>query len=296
MAAENAGSASTPDLKCHLCRSDQTADEYLGRWLQIEQIRVHYHCLVCNDFFFSKLCIFLRLICFCALISPIMQLLATGCPQNGSFEEGLLGFMPRDIRRVIRKTESVLCTHCTGPGASIRCTVGRCKNRYHLPCGILSGCLHQYTNKFQTFCPAHLPAELMEEPTAPVKCIMCFRMIDDENPVMRIPPCCGAKSRMHRQCMLNYSYPLGYHVRCFFCQETSERYRQMLRNRGIYVSAQPDEDRCMAFICFCPRPAGPYHIDEALASHWSLTKCVTCRASCHIRCSSQHMTKCRMCI
>lgn len=283
------------NVKCVFCSSDRSDVANLGGWRELDDIRVHYNCLVITSMMgsFSQ-----RLKFSCQIIVlPFAQLLAGHCPQMGDYSEGILGFLSHDILRAIEYAKKKVCTYCQKTGASISCHHPKCHQRFHLPCGIRAGCLHQLSGQYSSFCSNHLPAVLVNEsaPSRPM-CVICQTMVVDRSPVERIPSCCG-RTWFHRDCMQEYALQLGYHVRCIYCQESTEKYRDILRNHGIYVPATANETRCMAIVCRCPHPAGPYQNDDIFTSRWCFARCRKCRAPCHFGCITNDLEEyCRSCL
>nr|CAD7262292.1 unnamed protein product [Timema shepardi] len=119
-----------PNKSCVFCFKAQgtdhlseDVDELLhGKFYKLEKIITHYFCL----------------------------LLSSKIAQNGDDNEGILGFLPKDITKELTRSRYLRCTYCKQTGATIECCARRCKNIFHLPCGTKRGSIHHYFSNFQS--------------------------------------------------------------------------------------------------------------------------------------------------
>ena len=92
---------------------------------------------------------------YCLLFAP-------GLETNGEDEEGIKGFMPKDILKEWRRGNKLKCTYCKEKGATVGC-VGNfgksCKKTYHLTCGLRNGSLQQFCGAYASYCSDHRPVQ-----------------------------------------------------------------------------------------------------------------------------------------
>nr|CAD7411196.1 unnamed protein product [Timema poppensis] len=180
-----------PNKSCVFCFKAQgtdhlseDVDELLhGKFYKLEKIITHYFCL----------------------------LLSSGIAQNGDDNEGILGFLPKDITKELTRSRYLRCTYCKQTGATIECCARRCKKIFHMPCGTKRGSIHHYFSNFQSFCPDHRPPPVLKPKGIQrkekggrntTKCVMCLEevvMIRNKDVIQA--PCCGHCSWFHRLCV-----------------------------------------------------------------------------------------------
>ena len=80
------------------------------------------------------------------------QLFSAKIVQRGSDEQGLLGFLHADIKREIargRTDSKLVCSFCNISGATLQCSVPKCKVFFHYPCGAENSVLFQHFGNFR---------------------------------------------------------------------------------------------------------------------------------------------------
>jgi len=103
-----------------LCCSSVNDDFKYGKKYKKENIIAHYYCL----------------------------LFSCGLEQNGTDDEGIYGFLENDILKEIRRGKRLKCRYCKKFGATTACCLKKCRNIFHLRCGLANGSLHQYFDNF----------------------------------------------------------------------------------------------------------------------------------------------------
>lgn len=102
---------------CVLCCSPIDNEWRLGPKYQLDDLVVHYFCLL----FASKLI------------------------ENGqSKEDGILGFLENDIRKEVKRAKKLKCVFCKKKGAASGCCIAKCTVAYHYPCGLENNILSQF--------------------------------------------------------------------------------------------------------------------------------------------------------
>nr|CAD7443169.1 unnamed protein product [Timema bartmani] len=290
-----------PNKSCVFCFKAQgtdhlseDVDELLhGKFYKLEKIITHYFCL----------------------------LLSSGIAQNGDDNEGILGFLPKDITKELTRSRCLRCTYCKQTGATIECCARRCKKIFHLPCGTKRGSIHHYFNNFQSFCPDHRPPPVLKPKGIhrkekggrnTTKCVMCLEevvMIRNKDVIQA--PCCGHCSWFHRLCVQKLANNAGYFFKCPCCNNKNIFQKAML-HEGIFI---PDQDaswelapnafsellerpnECEAEACLCPK--GKKHVAADLTK-WSLLLCNLCGSmavhrGCANLCEADAFFECESC-
>nr|CAD7406609.1 unnamed protein product [Timema poppensis] len=220
---------------------------------------------------------------FCLLLASLME-------QNGKDNEGILGFLPKDILTLVDKSKRNVCTYCKQPGATIYCVSRNCKSIFHLPCGTKRGSTHHFFETFRSFCPTHRPKPILKpvfeiEPdrdeNGHVVCIICFdSILRYENKNIVKAPCCGYRSWFHKLCIQKLAVSFGYFFKCPLCNDIDKFYKAML-HYGIFIPEQdaswelapnafmellerPDE--CSKEHCLCPK-GKKHNVDGTIVSH-----------------------------
>lgn len=251
-------------VKCDFC-GDSSQDELLyGKIHTLDNINVHYYCL----------------------------LFACNLRQNGGDDEGILGFLPNDIRTEIRRSQKEKCSYCLKPGATIICVQRMCKKVFHLPCGIRNGSIHHFFKIFQSFCKAHRPQQRVPQyqlmlPEAPT-CAICLETVkrDPKSRNVIWAPCCKVNAWLHRACVQKLALHAGYFFKCPRCNNKPEFTKAML-SCGIYI---PEKDAswelepnafeelterysyCDKEKCICPK-GREYDVDD---TEWEVILCEGC--------------------
>lgn len=259
---------------CALCRSADDDPALLGEKVKIEELKlsVHYFCL----------------------------LTSCGVFQRGAEDEGVFGFLIRDIQKERWRSGKLTCSVCRQKGASVGCFVSRCKKKVHFPCGRRQQFVSQFTCPFPSFCPDHAPSQTLSpslDLSLPQSCSVC---LDHIEPVLSYSvlkcPCCHS-SWFHRECVQRQAHSSGlFFFRCTLCNNKEQFQQEMLR-MGIHI---PERDaswelesgafsellevysRCDALSCVCPE--GRAH--SAKTGYLEIIRCRLCGSrGTHKKCS-----------
>lgn len=84
-------------------------------------------------------------------------LFACGLTQKGEEHEGIMGFLPKDIRRERKRGGFLNCMFCNKKGATAACSLQKCKSTYHVTCALTHNKpserpLFQFTEPYKSFC------------------------------------------------------------------------------------------------------------------------------------------------
>ncbi|KAA0711219.1 G2/M phase-specific E3 ubiquitin-protein ligase [Triplophysa tibetana] len=261
------------DLICSLCkRSDNCLEKY-GEKITLEQhkLTVHYICL----------------------------LVSSGVFQRGEEHEGIHGFLVNDIKKEIRRSSKLKCTHCKKHGASVGCFIRTCRQMVHMPCGIEQEFIFQFTDSFPSYCKKHAPIQTcVSSPSLPLSCSVCLEPIEPvlSYNVLKCPACHG--SWFHRACVQQYAHSAAmFFCKCTLCNNKDQFQQEMIR-MGIYI---PERDasweleenafgellqvyqQCDASKCLSQK--GRKHC--TLSGVWEIIRCMLCGSrGTHRRCSS----------
>ncbi|XP_051501747.1 G2/M phase-specific E3 ubiquitin-protein ligase-like [Myxocyprinus asiaticus] len=202
------------DLICVLCKRPDNIPEKYGEKITVEQhkLTVHYFCL----------------------------LVSSGVFQRGKEDEGILGFLVDDIKKEIRRSARLKCTHCKKNGASVGCYVKSCRQVVHLPCGIEQEFIFQFNGSFPSYCKKHAPTQVcVSSPSLPLSCSVCLEPTEPilSFNVLKCPACHG--SWFHRDCVQQHAYSAAmFFFKCTLCNNQDQFQQEMLR-MGIYI---PERD------------------------------------------------------
>ncbi|XP_071445263.1 PHD finger protein 7-like isoform X2 [Hetaerina americana] len=221
---------------------------------------------------------------YCLLFAHILD-------QNGSDDEGILGFLLPDIRKVLQSGQSMCCSYCGQPGALSKCFNSKCKKIFHLPCGLEKGSLHLFYGDFRSFCNEHrqkqrVPPEVLN--SRDVLCSVCFDPVEDlHSPDSLWAPCCKKNGWFHRLCIQKFALSAAYFFKCPLCAN-QKKFRDAMLKNGIYI---PDQDAswelepnafsellerhniCDAVVCKCPKGRDFSSENPRI---WSLMLCQNC--------------------
>lgn len=257
-------------LLCDFCGLAESDELKTGKLHQIDNIVAHYYCL----------------------------LLSSGLCQSGNDDEGILGFLPNDIEKELKRGRKLRCAGCKKPGATIGCCDRLCKKAFHLPCSIQRNSLNLFFGDFRTYCNDHKPFcephLCVGEQTTPACCI-CLVNVDLFDPYITLSPPCCKNGFFHKECIQRQAITAGYFFKCPLCNNVDAFKTEML-NLGIYI---PEQDaaweleqnafqdlyirhsRCDAVICACPK-GRKYDRDD---SSWEVVLCSNCGSEgCHVGC------------
>ncbi|KAK3909391.1 G2/M phase-specific E3 ubiquitin-protein ligase [Frankliniella fusca] len=203
---------------CVLCQSNMYDPLKYGEVYKINDLVCHYYCL----------------------------LLSSSLVQSGADDEGLLGFFPKDIRAEVRRGSRLRCSYCRKTGATIGCALKSCKKKFHLPCGLKNGSMHQFFEQFQSFCSSHRLKQIVDpkilkaaaEEEDGLVCPICYESVSNEvsNDTLWAP--CCKKRWFHRMCVERQAQAQGYFFKCPMCNN-NDVFNKEMKNFGIYI---PDAD------------------------------------------------------
>ncbi|XP_076441553.1 uncharacterized protein LOC143280765 [Babylonia areolata] len=262
--------------ECVFCYSSEKDDEAYGKMLRKAGITIHYFCM----------------------------LFSSGLWQRGKKDsDGILGFMPSDIRREQKRGVHLMCDYCKKKGASISCSVKPCQTVFHFRCGREAGGLCQFYEQFRAFCPEHRPHQTLpaypqtDDSSRSFTCCICMQdVVAQVSNDTLCAPCCGG-SWFHRNCIQRYAVTAGkYFFKCPLCNNKDLFESEMLKF-GIYI---PEQDaawelepnayhellerysNCDADKCQCPQ--GRQHVGDE-GSAWELLLCSLCGSTgTHVKC------------
>ncbi|KAJ6641254.1 G2/M phase-specific E3 ubiquitin-protein ligase [Pseudolycoriella hygida] len=272
---------------CVLCNHSIDDALQFGEKTTFEDITAHYYCL----------------------------LLASNLVNNGEDEEGINGFMPKDIKSDIRRTIKLRCYYCKGRSATIGCCVRSCRRSFHLPCGLKNDCQFEFFDRYRSFCEEHRTIEepkVIHQPTD--LCTICYDEMGQYNLIKSIPlPCCNKNAWCHKLCLQKYAQTSGYFMKCPLCNN-SNTFCTFIAKRGVFI---PDRDAewenesgpstfygfeqhnerpsvCVAKQCKCSR-GRRYHVDRE--NHkYSFKACQDCGSHvAHFGCFNSKEFRCDVC-
>ncbi|KAJ9595463.1 hypothetical protein L9F63_013374, partial [Diploptera punctata] len=260
---------------CLFCNQYEDNELQYGKFYELDgDIVTHYYCL----------------------------LLSSNMEQNGDDNEGILGFLRKDILKELRRGRQLACSYCRLLGATLGCCASRCKKVFHLPCGRRAGSLHQFFGQFKSFCATHRPLQkidaniLQQSKNKPATCPICYDQVDPTAFRTTLwAPCCRVNAWFHRDCVQKLAMSAGYFFKCPLCNNKPTFQKAML-DFGIYIPEQDASwelvpnayqellhrhNRCDAPKCHCPK--GRSH--EMTGTRWELVLCKYCGSQgVHIGC------------
>lgn len=215
--------------------------------------------------------------------------------QNGEDNEGVLGFLRKDIEACVRLCSTKKCYYCDEKDATIECAKKSCMRNFHLICGVKNNCLFEFLDTYASYCHDHYSIK-DDDPKDPSMCFICHEELGAYNPLEWIPSCCR-NGWFHADCMRRSALSAGYLFKCPLCGYLKEEYIRRIRMRGVFV---PDRDAswelepnaydtlrishsCGAEHCSCP--FGAAHQNKDPSNEWHLLKCIYCGSNAvHIHC------------
>jgi len=230
--------------------------------------------------------------------------------QKGKDEEGLNGFLAEDIRKEVKRGETIKCDFCDKGGATIPCHRKSCKKNYHFPCGALCTSPGEhffiFRNNMDSFCYTHAPKQTKTSHV--VKDSTCMVCLDNSfvspppgpGPGRLVSPCCGRT--FHRDCVQKTALQAGKAaLKCPACN-AKDKFNEEMERCGIYIphaDAQwemPENSnfyrfddmlhmyrKCDAATCTCPRGRE----SSRPGSQYEVIKCETCgQSGVHIACGN----------
>uniref|UniRef100_A0A8C0HI49 G2/M-phase specific E3 ubiquitin protein ligase n=1 Tax=Chelonoidis abingdonii TaxID=106734 RepID=A0A8C0HI49_CHEAB len=226
-------------------------------------------------------------------------LMSSGIWQRGEEDEGVYGFLIKDIRKEVNRAAKLKCNICKKKGASIGCVAPKCKRSYHFPCGVQRECIFQFMEQFGSYCWEHRPVQKLpsDESRGSSQCTICLEFVE-HFPMYNIlkSPCCK-NAWFHRDCLQYQALSAGvFFFRCTVCNNKDKFQNEMLR-MGIHI---PEKDasweleenayqdllqryqHCDARKCLC-RNGRDYNKPD---SKWEIKCCQCCGSrGTHLACS-----------
>lgn len=221
--------------------------------------------------------------------------------QRGKDDEGILGFLLTDIRAELKRASKIKCAYCLRYNASLQCSHSKCKLKFHLPCGLKAGSMHQFMKQFLSFCFDHRPKQqipqkaLIEAENNNPVCSICYELVDFRSITETLwAPCC-TKTWYHRLCVQQLANSAGYFFKCAICNNT-EKFRNSMQHLGIFIPEQDASwelepnayqellyryNKCDAEECKCPNGRN-HQVDN---TRWEIVLCKSCgSAGMHVAC------------
>ncbi|XP_068627136.1 uncharacterized protein [Battus philenor] len=234
---------------CIFCQREIDDEIIYGKLYAIGDIHCHYFCVLLS----------------CCLV------------QKGKDHEGLFGFLYPDILAEVERSKKHKCSYCGRDGATLGCSVSRCRKQFHLPCGRERDAVTLFYGNYKTFCKKHAPVqnindeimckarqrmlsqkkskylkssgsesvmktEVVDEQTQNTECVcvICYETVEGYPTVGTFwPPCCARDAWFHRTCLQRMALSAGMHyLKCPLCNE-KERFYKAVLSQGYYI---PDRD------------------------------------------------------
>lgn len=202
--------------KCALCRSSEVSPLSLGDMYSANGVTCHH---------------------FCLLFSPHM-------PQNGKDDEGIQGFLMKDIRNELQRSNQVKCHYCSKPGASALCQSLSCSREFHLSCGVRHNALLSFIGRFSVHCEQHLPRQKTIPRDITEECSICTEPNSTDPTQTICTPCCG--HCYHKACLQRMAQSSGYFFNCPTCRSKNDKYGFLrhVKRFGIYVPQRDASWEC----------------------------------------------------
>ncbi|XP_021944326.1 uncharacterized protein LOC110842812 isoform X1 [Folsomia candida] len=274
--------------RCDFCNKSTIDTLMWGTMYHYQGITVHYFCM----------------------------LFSAGLSQNGTDDQGILGFLPKDIKKELNRGKKLKCKYCKGVRATVGCSVKSCKMSFHYSCGLDQGCLYQFIGNYESYCVNHREKPIIKIPKKTWECPICFSDFSNEKFPLKSPCCNNNTAIFHRRCIMESADKSGlHHFKCPLCNN-KDHFCNEMRLQGIYV---PDRDakwetepnayaelnehynKCDKQPCLCP--SGPeFRTSDEVADEygdWKLIRCGGCGASAvHMKCGGlTNLTyRCGMCV
>jgi hypothetical protein len=225
--------------------------------------------------------------------------LTSNLVQNGHDNEGMLGFMPEDIEKEVKRIRWQVCYICNKKQANIGCCAKKCRKTFHTTCAIDNGCLSEFRDTYRSFCDQHVVINDRAKHSNEEICVICADEMGDYDRIESIrPPCCG-NGWFHKYCLSQYALTSESLSKCLLCNNVN-RFRQ-IELRGVFIPEQdaaweqepnafsellqrPNE--CSAAECKCPDGK------DADTEEFDLRICDTCGSiSMHLQCMEDPTAK-----
>ncbi|XP_074853012.1 G2/M phase-specific E3 ubiquitin-protein ligase isoform X2 [Carettochelys insculpta] len=258
---------------CVLCQQTDDCPEKYGekRTYKEYNLTVHYYCL----------------------------LMSSGIWQRGEEDEGVYGFLIKDIMKEVNRAAKLKCNICKKKGASIGCVAPKCKRSYHFPCGVQRECIFQFMENFRSYCWEHRPVQKLPsvESRGSSQCTICLDFVEHLSLYNVLKSPCCKNAWFHRDCLQYQALSAGiFFFRCTVCNNKDKFQNEMLR-MGIHI---PEKDasweleenayqdllqpyqHCDARTCLCKNGRDYSKPD----SKWEIKRCQCCGSrGTHLACS-----------
>ncbi|ODM91913.1 G2/M phase-specific E3 ubiquitin-protein ligase [Orchesella cincta] len=222
---------------CVLCRSPKVDELRLGPLYFGEDLTAHYFCL----------------------------LFAAGLVQKGDDSEGILGFLPVDIKQEAKRAFRLKCVFCRSIGAASGCCEKKCKTSFHFRCGLDNGIAYHFMGNYECYCVNHAKFTPAKEPPPDQECPVCLCTISKGE--SSVSASCCKSAVFHKECIQQMAFSAGYFFKCPTCN-AQPNFQEEMRKQGVFV---PEQDAswelepnafqellftystCDAETCECPR-------------------------------------------
>ncbi|KAM9276674.1 PHD finger protein 7-like [Morus bassanus] len=212
MSARKRKAPDSMEQACMLCRRAEADPDICGHKLEKRGLCAHVFCLYfANELF-----------------------------QQRVAEVGLIGFLPEDIRRTVKRAAQKHCFVCGESGAAITCHETGCDRSFHLPCAVEGGCVTQILHQYRSFCWEHRPEQAVDAaPEENTTCLICLDPVGDRKSyhAMVCPACKHAW--FHRGCIQGQAACAG--ISCFQCPlcKDKELFLLEMLTMGIRIPFRP---------------------------------------------------------
>ncbi|CRK98357.1 CLUMA_CG011717, isoform A [Clunio marinus] len=190
--------------KCVLCRSEETVEYIHGELYETENVKAHSFCL----------------------------LFAPNLPQKGKDDEGMEGFLLRDIQKEEVRVRRLKCCYCKKMHANLGCSIRECKKAFHTECGYKNKVSFEFTSQFPCFCVDHSTNNQTSSPSNDDVCSICSQNFN-ENDRNILMPCCK-HTWFHHSCIQTFAQTAGLYFKCPNCND-QEKCFQLLPKFGVHV-------------------------------------------------------------
>ncbi|XP_059617662.1 G2/M phase-specific E3 ubiquitin-protein ligase-like [Phlebotomus argentipes] len=198
-------------MNCIVCKEVVDSPLLYGDKFRYNDIYCHYYCL----------------------------LFSTTIKQTGADNEGIQGFIYRDILQGVDECRKYLCCYCKLPYASVQCGYDpkkkrKCTKLCHFTCGARNKWLFQF-DEMKAFCPVHtgLPAKMPPEFVPGRTCLICSESFSGYSALECIPAHCRPDIWIHRDCLQTFALHAGYGLKCLICRHSE--FRRIAQKRGVFV-------------------------------------------------------------
>lgn len=244
--------------KCLLCNCNIDNPLDFGELIVKDDVAVHY---------------------FCLLLSPALYL------RSDDEQNGLYGFLHEDIIHEKKRIRNQRCKYCNETQANLSCSVTKCRNSFHLKCGIQNECQYRFRGHYETYCHEH-HLKKKEQFNPNQTCGICYEIMGTFSQNHSIlSPCCK-NAWFHRECLAKFAHTAGYFFKCPLCND-NQKFKKSVAIQGIFI---PERDaawemepnafaeqlerpnECSAKVCKC-RNGRKYNAKQGL---WEIVYCQAC--------------------